>query len=110
MNTFKVKIYNCVTVDDSCPCLTLSRVNTIKYLGVYLDSTLSWTKQIESLTSRARKLMSIFRKLRNAANPRTLTMIHFALAQCILCYYVPAWGGALCFPLSQAYRAERELS
>lgn len=106
IDTFNIKIHNCNSVGDNRPCKTLSPAGIIKYLGVHLDSILSWSKQLEVLISRVRKLMTIFTKLRNSADLSTLRMVHFSLAQSILAYCTPAWRGACASHFLKLERAE----
>ncbi|CAB3223177.1 unnamed protein product [Arctia plantaginis] len=53
--------HNCPHNSDACTCLSLTRVESIKYLGVFVDHNLDWTTQLESLTSRIRRLIYIFK-------------------------------------------------
>jgi hypothetical protein len=106
---FGVKIHTCVDQnnDQTCDCLSLSRVNNIKYLGVDIDSTLTWKTHIENLTKRLRKVMPIFRNLKNSADANTLRMVYYSLAQSIISYCIPAWGGACVTHLLRLERAQR---
>lgn len=106
-DTFNIKFHTCSNSGYTCCCLPLTRADSIKYLGVHLDSTLSWSTHIDILTSRTRKIMPILRKLRNSADLTTLRMVYFALAQSILNYCIPAWGGACVSHLLKLERAQR---
>jgi hypothetical protein len=71
-------------VTESCSCPLLSRVATVKYLGVQIDNSLHWKSQLENLTGRVRKLTYIFKKLRHSADSDTIRTVYFALCQSVL--------------------------
>lgn len=93
---------------NSCHCPKVLKTNNIKYLGIIIDDTLSFKQHIESLVSRVRKLMFVFKKLRTIADPKLITQIYLALCQSILTYCITSWGGApktTMLPLERAQRA-----
>lgn len=108
-DSFHIRAHVCSqTATDICSCASLTRSSKVKYLGVLVDETLSWQFHIQSITSRSRKLMYVFKLLRNSADTSTLKMVYYALAQSILSYCIPAWGGSpktTLLPLERAQRA-----
>lgn len=92
-----------------CPCASLSSTDSIKYLGVTLDKHLSWIDHIKNLTTRTRKLIYAFKRLRHIVSSDTLLMVYRALAQSILTYCISAWGAAPITHLLQLERAQRAL-
>lgn len=108
LSKLTLKAHTCCQNLQDCPCLKIEIVQKIKYLGVILDTALSWNAQLINLTNRCRKLIYIFKTLRNALNIQTLTTVYYALAQSILTYCISAWGGACTthmLPLERAQRA-----
>lgn len=108
--SFSLRAHTCLTEDpNSCLCLcpALERSLTVKYLGVYIDSTLSWTTHIESTVSRVRKLIFVFKNLRSVADFSCLKTVYFALAQSVLSYCISAWGGAIKTQMLRVERAQR---
>lgn len=102
----KAHTYSCVDVVCDCPCLTST--SNIKYLGLIVDNHLNWAAHIQSVSSRIRKLIPIFRKLRCSADRDTLMCVYFALVQSLLQYCVVSWGGVgitTMLPLERAQRA-----
>jgi hypothetical protein len=93
--------------DDSLSFIESAK--TIKYLGVLLDSHLSWRQHIESVKGRVRKLMFVFRSLRNIAYPELLRTVYFALCESVLGYCNSVWGGAAKTHLISLERAQRSL-
>lgn len=94
--TFKLKLHNCNTSsgNSNCDCIQLDRVSSTKYLGVIFDQRLSWYPHIDFIKDRVRKLIWIFKTLRHVTTPSLLNKIYLALAQSVLSYCIPAWGGA----------------
>lgn len=90
-----------------CDCPVLSRSTQVKYLGVYIDCLLSWKEHIACLTSRMRKMIYIFKKLRNSANLNILKTVYCALCQSILSYCITVWGGAAKSHILPLERAQR---
>ncbi|KAJ8711160.1 hypothetical protein PYW07_008402 [Mythimna separata] len=107
--SFCLTAHSCHTVRGTfCGCTKIVRSDSIKYLGVWVDSALTWSDQINSLVSRVRKLIFVFKNLRTSANFSTLRTVYFALAHSILTYCISAWGGAgkcLMLRLERAQRA-----
>lgn len=92
-----------------CSCPIFERVSFIRYLGIDIDQHLTWTKQIESVTARVRKLLYIFKRLRSIADKNTLRMIYLALCQSIFSYCIVSWGSAGKTFLIAAERAQRAI-
>lgn len=89
-----IQAHSCSNALNKCSCFALSRVSSIKYLGILLDNCLNWYKHLDYLTSRTRKLIFIFKKIRNSADYETLRIVYTALCESILTYCIPAWGGS----------------
>lgn len=79
---------------SNCVCPSIAQTDTIKYLGIILDKHLTFKPHIETLTSRLRKLMYVFKSIRNVAASYIIKMTYHALAESILTYCIPSWGGA----------------
>jgi len=55
----------------------LERVDTFKYLGVILSSDLSWTPHVESVCTKAKKLLGLlYRRFYNSAASATLLKLY----------------------------------
>lgn len=93
----------------NCSCPFLQRVDSIKYLGVIIDQTLSFKLHIDTLTSRLRKLIYIFRTLRHIADNRIIKMVYYAMCQSLINYCITSWGGAAKSNLIVAERAQRAI-
>lgn len=92
-----------------CSCNFINKVTEIKYLGVLIDQRLSWYAHLELLMSRMRKLIWVFKTIRNVADAKLLKTIYISLAQSVLTYCVPVWGGAAKTRFLELERAQRSL-
>lgn len=92
-----------------CSCPQLTHSDTIKYLGVIVDSHLNFYAHLDLVTSRVRKLIYVFKTLRHLADLKILRMVYQSLCQSILCYCISAWGGASKTHLLKLERAQRAI-
>ena len=53
----------------------IDRTNTVKYLGVYLNSDLSWKTHIDYLAKRLSNVCGMIYKLRHFVPTRTLKVV-----------------------------------
>lgn len=113
-----IKIHNCNGPSNiKCKCPVINQVKYTKYLGVIVDEKLSWYPQLEQVTNRVRKLIWIFKslrhisptKLRLASGKSLINNIYIALAQSVLIYCIPVWGGAAKTKFISVERAQRAL-
>ena len=93
----------------NCSCLPLERTKTIKYLGIVIDQNLKWTQHIEATTKRTRKLIYIFKNIRNILNINLLRTVYYALAQTLLTYGQIGWGGMARTNLDPLVKAQKAL-
>ena len=52
----------------------INQVNCIKYLGIFIDSTLSWKPHVTELSKKLARNCGIFFKIRHYVNPDTLKL------------------------------------
>ncbi|KAJ0179100.1 hypothetical protein K1T71_004812 [Dendrolimus kikuchii] len=106
---YSIQIHTCKPSSLTCSCDTLAKSKCIKYLGVLLDDKLTWCSHINKLTTQTRKLIYIFKKLRNVADQSLLRTVYLSLAQSVLSYCITSWGGARKSHLIKLERAQRIL-
>ena len=70
----------------------LKRVKSVKYLGVILDENVTWTEQIEYLSSKLSRSAGIFSKLRYYLKKDVLIRVYHALFNSHLQYGILCWG------------------
>lgn len=92
---------------EACSCEQVARTDNIKYLGVTVDSNLSWKCHIANLSTRVRKLIYVFKNLRTIASNKLLIQTYKALCECIINYCICVWGNAAKTHLIDVERAQR---
>lgn len=107
-NSYALVAHSCLLSGTAtCTCPHLERCQTIKYLGVTLDNSLSFAPHIELLSKRVRKLIFVFSNLRHIAESHVIRCTYYALCQSLLTYCICAWGGAPKTVLLRLERAQR---
>ncbi len=75
---------------SNCP---LERVECFKYLGLLLSSNLSWPTHIESITSKARKVLGLlYRIFYQLSEPETLLQLYTSLVRPHILSMLPLCG------------------
>lgn len=92
-----------------CNCSVLNRVNKVKYLGVHIDEHLRWDNHISATTSRIRKLIYVFKQLREVADTDLLIQTYKSLCQSVLGYCICSWGAACKSNIITLERAQRAI-
>lgn len=105
---FDIKIH-CCTNQQNCNCPSISKISKTKYLGVIIDQRLSWFPHIDMVSTRVRRLIWIFKSLRHITTPLLRNKIYVALAQSVISYCIPVWGGAAKTKFMELERAQRAL-
>ena len=72
----------------------ISQANFVKYLGVLIDSNLSWKFHIHELCKKISKTIGIFYKIRQFVNSQILTNLYYAMIYPFLIYGINVWGSA----------------
>ena len=82
VETFKIEFYN----------IPLKQENCIKYLGIYIDSHLTWKQHVQYISKKIKRNIGILSKLRYYVNIEVLTNLYYALIYPFLIYGVLSWG------------------
>jgi hypothetical protein len=73
---------------------TLSVTDTIKFLGLHLDSHLSWKSHTNVLLKKLSSVCYVMRKISYILNIDTLRIIYFAHFQSLINYGIIVWGSS----------------
>ena len=66
----------------------------IKYLGVLIDSTLSWKHQISNVSKKISRAIGIMYKLRPFLPLKIMKSVYYSLIYSHIVYAIEAWGSA----------------
>ena len=73
---------------------SITELNVVKYLGVYVDKQLSWQHHIQSIVKKLITARDIISKLRHYAPPSILRNVYFSIAFSHLQYGITTWGNS----------------
>lgn len=79
--------------NSNCQCQEIEQVDNIKYLGLVVDSKISWKNHVESLKHKLLKYIRIFYMLKTVCKMEVLRSVYFALISSKLEYAIEIWGG-----------------
>ena len=66
----------------------------VKYLGILIDSTLSWKSQISTITKKISRSIGIMYKLRPFVNVKIMKSVYYSIIYPHLIYGIQVWGSA----------------
>ena len=70
----------------------LETVSTFKYLGLLLTSNLSWSKHIEGICTKTKKILGLlYRRFYQHANQETLLQFYVSIVRPHMEYAAPVW-------------------
>lgn len=79
--------------NENCICPPLQQVNSIRYLGLNVDSNLKWKTHIKSLTNKLRFIIHKFYHIKKIINKNFLVHLYYSWVNSILSYGIIVWGG-----------------
>lgn len=76
------------------PPTTNNSVGTARFLGLHIDSQLSWNSHIDQLSSKLSRIIFLLRRLRDQIPESYLRTAYFGYFQSVLRYGLIFWGGS----------------
>lgn len=98
-----------ITIDIKIDNIKLKQIDSVKFLGVVIDSQLKWKPQIDELKDKLSKITGIVYRIRNHVNEANLKLIYFALVYPHFIYCSAIWGGAYKTYLDNLFIAQKKL-
>ena len=77
-----------------CSQQTISQVDSVKYLGILIDSKLTWNSHLEHLGKKVASGASVLFKLQPFADIHLLRIVYFSLVYSHLIYGILNWATA----------------
>ena len=71
---------------------SVSRVNGIQYLGVFIDENMSWHHHTEYISKKVYKTIGILLRVRQMLYGHTLQLLYNALIKPHFTYGITIWG------------------
>ena len=72
----------------------LEQVNSIKFLGIIIDSKLSWEKHIKFVTNKVRNSISSLYSMRKIISDNMKNSVYNAIVNSQITYAISVWGGS----------------
>jgi len=72
----------------------ITNINCTKFLGLIIDSTLSWKDHVREITPKLNKAFYVIRTLTFLRSPEVLRMVYFSYFHFIMLYGIIFWGNS----------------
>lgn len=73
---------------------SVENLNSIKFLGVFIDTCLSWDVHIQKLNTKLSSICGVIRCLRDQVTLDSLRIYYFSCVQSIILYGIIFWGSS----------------
>jgi len=70
----------------------IKQVNTIKYLGIYIDSHLNWKAHVSYIAKKIKRCIGVLSKIRYFVNISVLIQLYYSMIFPFLSYGIITWG------------------
>lgn len=88
--------------------VNIEKAETTKFLGVTLDSTLSWQKHISIIKGKIARGVGIICKARKSLNMNSLMTLYYSMIYPHLTYCIEVWGNTFNVHLSSLFRLQKK--
>jgi hypothetical protein len=89
---FFVKKQNKIKIQITSSNTILTNINSTKFLGLTIDSTMSWKEHLAALTSKLNKACFAIRAIKPFMTRRVLKMVYFSYFHSIMSHGFIFWG------------------
>jgi hypothetical protein len=83
-----------ISLSISLNGVSLLQKDCVKYLGIYLDSKLSWKNHIDHVKKKLSSSISVIYNLRSFVTPVILKQIYYSFIYSNILYGIEVWGAA----------------
>ena len=87
----------------------ISETEYIKYLGIMVDSTLSWNIHIDKISKTISRATGLLYKIRPFVNNKILKMLYYSLVYPHLNYVTEVWGSADSIHLNRIFILQKRI-
>jgi hypothetical protein len=86
----------------------IERVESTKFIGIVLDSTINWNKHIQYFRSKISRSIGIICKARKIFSVTTLVTLYNSFIYPYLIYCIEVWGSAADIHISSLFRLQKK--
>jgi hypothetical protein len=87
----------------------IENVEHTKFLGVTIDSTLSWDRHISNVKGKIARGLGVISKARKSLNSQSLITLYFSIIYPYLIYCVEVWGNAAAVYINSLFRLQKKV-
>jgi hypothetical protein len=91
---FLTKKHNEIKMQIITSNTIISNINSTKFLGLIIDSTLSWKAHITGLTSKLNKACYAIRAIKPFVSLEVMKMIYYSYVHSVISYGIIFWGNS----------------
>lgn len=102
-------VYLCDRNACSSRCFALQVVNEFRYLGLIVDSQLTWRSHLNNVKKNVIWTIHKFYNLRNCCSMITLRKLYHALVESIIMYGISSWGGTYFSHIEDLFIAQKRI-
>ena len=85
------------------------KVDEIKFLGVILDSHLTWDKHIFNIRNKISKSIGIINKTKRIVSQKTMLALYYSFVYPYLVYAIELWGSSSSQNLNILYKLQKKI-
>lgn len=104
---FKTTVRNNQSLSIHVNGVALKIVETMKFLGIYLDSLLNWKAEVSAVDDAISSACYALRTLREELTENQLLTIYYALVESRLRYSIKFWGNSYKYNTNRAFIAQK---
>ena len=100
-----------IDFDTSMVCMNgmkLERTDCFKYLGVILDSNITWTQHISNIKNTVSKGNGIMYKARQYLDKKALLNIYYSYIYPYFIYWIEVWGKCIILSITSLISPPKE--
>lgn len=107
--TVKYHVHHCNRSPCSSHCFDLKLENEFKYLGLTIDSQLTWNAHLINTKKVVISAIRQFYNIRQLCPPSILRNLYHAIVESILMYGISSWGGVYFSHIKDLYIAQKRI-
>ena len=88
--------------------VTIEKVDHTKFLGVVIDSLLSWQKHVSHVKGKIARGLGIICRAKKNLNPDSLLTLYYSIIYPHLIYCVEVWGNACAVHITSLFKLQKK--
>lgn len=85
----------------------ITLVDSVKFLGIHIDESLNWKKELTAMESSISSACYALRSLRDVVAIEQLKVVYYSLVESKLRYSIVLWGGSYAYNVNTAFVTQK---